>query len=204
MRIRIALTTAIAVIAGMTTGIFTLSISRQPASAQAATHQHDAHRRQRHAVPHRAVGLRRSGKTVAPTTTTTPRRTPATTAARHHAHAHDDTRPRHRHRRHRRPPPVTDATSVAHRRLDVHPGPRIGRPVQQSGRPVRGLRDPDQHLALVRVFGVAVPSSGQRAGPRGVGVVRARTASSRGAHASPAASRVSPRSRMAVTWPMSK
>jgi hypothetical protein len=39
VRIRIALTTAIAVIAGMTTGIFTLSISHQPASAQAAAHR---------------------------------------------------------------------------------------------------------------------------------------------------------------------
>jgi hypothetical protein len=42
VRIRIALTTAIAVITGMTSGIFALSIGRQPVSAQAAS-QHSAH-----------------------------------------------------------------------------------------------------------------------------------------------------------------
>jgi hypothetical protein len=41
VRIRIALTTAIAVITGMTSGIFALSIGHQPVSAQAAS-QHSA------------------------------------------------------------------------------------------------------------------------------------------------------------------
>jgi hypothetical protein len=112
VRIRIALTTAIAVIAGMTTGIFTLSSSHQ-ASAQAATHQ--THHTNFTKLSHTAVAgfatpapssvpdpqaSKTSKTTVATTTTTTPpaKATPVVVAT---------------------PPvptppvPVTDATSVA-------------------------------------------------------------------------------------------
>jgi transglycosylase-like protein len=107
VRIRIALTTAIAVIAGMTTGIFTLSISHQPASAQAAAHR-PAHTGGKAtsaptALSHTALSafaipksVASTAPTTAPPTTsvaTTPTPTPTTTPP---------------------PPPVpvTDATSV--------------------------------------------------------------------------------------------
>jgi Transglycosylase-like domain len=70
VRIRIALTTAIAVIAGMTTGIFTLSMSHQPASAQAATH-HPSHTTSTTVLSHTALSAFAISKAVAPTTSTT-------------------------------------------------------------------------------------------------------------------------------------
>ena len=99
MRIRIALTTAIAVIAGMTTGIFTLSISHQPASAQAAAHRPThtggkatlAHT----ALAHTALSAFAIPKAVASTTSTTS--SPTTTPPPPPPPP---------------PPPVTDATSV--------------------------------------------------------------------------------------------
>jgi hypothetical protein len=112
VRIRIALTTAIAVIAGMTTGIFTLSISHQPASAQAAAAaHHPRHTGGKATLAHTALAhtalsafaipknLASTASTTAPRTTTvatTPTTTPATTPP-------PPPPP---------PPPVTDATSV--------------------------------------------------------------------------------------------
>jgi hypothetical protein len=117
VRIRIALTTAVAVIAGMTTGIFTLSISRQPASARATTH-HTAQAGGNTALSHTALAGFAIPGAVSPTTsTTTP---PVTKAAIAPTPAPTPTStpvvvippppvtppppP---------PPPVTDATSVA-------------------------------------------------------------------------------------------
>jgi hypothetical protein len=115
VRIRIALTTAIAVIAGMTTGIFTLSTSHQ-ASAQAATHhaQHTGVTWLTHtalsglSIPEPSSGTssvidpqapKTSGKTAKTSTTTRPpvKATPVVVA----------TPPAPA------PVPVTDATSVA-------------------------------------------------------------------------------------------
>ena len=105
MRIRIALTTAIAVIAGMTTGIFTLSISRQPASAQAAA-RHSTHTESKTALSHTALSafaIPKAGASTTSTTSTTSTITPpATTPA-----ATPTTTPPPP-----PPPPVTDATSV--------------------------------------------------------------------------------------------
>ncbi len=115
MRIRIALTTAIAVIAGMTTGIFTLSIGHQPVSAQAAAHR-PTHTTDTTALSHTALSAFAVGKAVAPTTTTTaptvtkaattptPTPTPTPTTTPTTAPPPPPPPP---------PPPVTDATSVA-------------------------------------------------------------------------------------------
>ena len=104
MRIRIALTTAIAVIVGMTTGIFALSIGRQPASAQAAA-RHSTHIENTVTVPqaalshtalsHTALSAFAIPKAVASTTSTTS--SPTTTPPPPPPPP---------------PPPVTDATSV--------------------------------------------------------------------------------------------
>ena len=102
MRIRIALTTAIAVIAGMTTGIFTLSISHQPASAQAATH-HTTHTGVKATLSHSALSAFAVPKSVAPATAS-PAATPAATPAVTPVVAPAPPPPP--------PPPVTDATSV--------------------------------------------------------------------------------------------
>jgi hypothetical protein len=106
VRIRIALTTAIAVIAGMTTGIFTLSISHQPASAQAAAHRptHTAGRATlaRTALAHTALSAFAVPKAVASTTSTT---TPPAASVVATTPATTPPPPP--------PPPVTDATSVA-------------------------------------------------------------------------------------------
>jgi hypothetical protein len=115
VRIRIALTTAIAVIAGMTTGIFTLSIGRQPASAQAATH-HPTHAGGKATLSHTALSAFAIPRAVAPTaptasgTSTTPTvtkvaatPTPAPTPAPPVVAPPPPPPP---------PPPVTDATSV--------------------------------------------------------------------------------------------
>jgi hypothetical protein len=109
VRIRIALTTAIAVIAGMTTGIFTPSISHQTASAQAATH-HSTHTTGTTVLFHTALSAFAIPKAVAPTTPTasttptttpvTPTTTPVTTPTTTPPVAAPP------------PPPVTDATSV--------------------------------------------------------------------------------------------
>jgi hypothetical protein len=106
VRIRIALTTAIAVLAGMTTGIFALSISHQPASAQAAAH-HPTHSEDKatlsHTTPahtalsHTALSAFAIPKAVASTTSTTP---PPTASV---ATTTPPPPP---------PVPVTDATSV--------------------------------------------------------------------------------------------
>ena len=107
MRIRIALTTAIAVIALMTTGIFTLSISRQPASAQAATH-HTTPTGAAAALSHSALSAFAIPKTHSSTTSTPPASkaavtpTPAPPAAPVVATPPPPPPP----------PPVTDATSV--------------------------------------------------------------------------------------------
>jgi len=136
VRIRIALTTAIAVIAGMTTGIFTLSISHQPASAQAAAHRPThtggtatpSHTTPAHtALAHTALSAFAIPKPFASTTSTTSPRRRAS---------------RRRHRRQHRPLPAGTGDrchQCRYGRLGVHPGPRVGRPVQQSGGPVRGL-----------------------------------------------------------------
>jgi Transglycosylase-like domain len=114
VRIRIALTTAIAVIALMTTGIFTLSISRQPASAQAATH-HTTHTGAKATLSHSALSAFAVPKTPSPTTSTHATTAPASKAAAipttappaapvvTPAPAPTPPPP---------PPPVTDATSV--------------------------------------------------------------------------------------------
>jgi hypothetical protein len=109
VRIRIALTTAIAVIAGMTTGIFTLSISHQPASAQAAAHR-PAHTGgkatlARTALAHTALSAFAIPKAVATTTSTTapPTTSVATTPTTTATTTPPPPPP---------PPPVTDATSV--------------------------------------------------------------------------------------------
>jgi hypothetical protein len=104
VRIRIALTTAIAVIAGMTTGIFTLSISHQPASAQAAAH-HPRHTGGKSALAHTALSAFAIPKAVASTTSTTspPTTTVATTPTTTPPPPAPPPPP---------PPPVTDATSV--------------------------------------------------------------------------------------------
>jgi hypothetical protein len=105
VRIRIALTTAIAVITGMTSGIFALSIGRQPVSAQAAS-QHPA--RAATTLPDTALaGFRLPLKV--PTTTTTDANAKAISAAPQIATPTTTTTtttppP---------PPPVTDADSVA-------------------------------------------------------------------------------------------
>jgi hypothetical protein len=113
VRIRIALTTAIAVIAGMTTGIFTPSISHQTASAQAATH-HSTHTTGTTVLSHTALSAFAIPKAVAPTkptasttpTTTpvTPTTTPVTTPTTTPTTTPPVAAPP--------PPPVTDATSV--------------------------------------------------------------------------------------------
>jgi len=111
VRIRIALTTAIAVIALMTTGIFTLSISRQPASAQAATH-HTTHSGAKATLSHSALSAFAVPKTQSPTTSTHATTAPASKAAAIPTTAPPaapvvtpaPTPPP--------PPPVTDATSV--------------------------------------------------------------------------------------------
>jgi hypothetical protein len=113
VRIRIALTTAIAVIAGMTTGIFTLSIGHQPVSAQAAAHHPTHTTTNTTALSHTALSAFAVGKAVAPTTTTsttatkaaaTPTPTPTPTTTPTTAPPPPPPPP---------PPPVTDATSVA-------------------------------------------------------------------------------------------
>jgi hypothetical protein len=101
VRIRIALTTATAVIAGMTTGIFGLSIGHQPASAQAARHHLTTHSSGTTTLFHSALAGFAIPRAVAPTatststtsTTTPPVTTPTTTPPPP-------------------PPPVTDADSV--------------------------------------------------------------------------------------------
>jgi hypothetical protein len=107
VRIRIALTTAIAVIAGMTTGIFALSVSgHQTASALAATH-HSTPTTSTTVLSHTALSAFAIQKTVAPTTSTTPTTavvTPTTTPASTPTTTPTTTPPP--------PPPVTDATSV--------------------------------------------------------------------------------------------
>jgi hypothetical protein len=112
VRIRIALTTAIAVIAGMTTGIFTLSISRQPASAQAAA-RHSTHTESKTALSHAALShtalsafaIPKAGASTTSTTSTTSTITPpATTPAATPTTTPPPPPPP--------PPPVTDATSV--------------------------------------------------------------------------------------------
>ncbi len=110
MRIRIALTTAIAVIAGMTTGIFTLSISRQPASAQAAA-RHSTHTESKTALSHTALSHTALSafafpKAVASTTSTTSTTSTITPPATTPAATPTTTPPPPP------PPPVTDATSV--------------------------------------------------------------------------------------------
>jgi hypothetical protein len=97
VRIRIALTTASAVIAGMTIGIFTLSTSHT-ASAQAATHHVDVTKLSHTALaafatptPTTIIDPQASKTARVATPTTTPTTTPVTTP----------------------PVPVTDATSVA-------------------------------------------------------------------------------------------
>jgi Transglycosylase-like domain len=115
VRIRIALTTALAVIAGMTTGIFTLSISHQPASAQAAAHHPTTHSEGEAALAHTALAHTALSafaipKAAATTTSTTtpPAATVATTpsVATTPATTPTTTPPPPP------PPPVTDATSV--------------------------------------------------------------------------------------------
>jgi hypothetical protein len=111
VRIRIALTTAIAVIAGMTTGIFTLSIGHQPASAQAAA-QHPTHsegkataspRAPTHtALAHTALSAFAIPKAVASTTSPPTARVATTTPSPAPVVAPSPPPP----------PPVTDATSV--------------------------------------------------------------------------------------------
>jgi hypothetical protein len=105
VRIRIALTTAIAVIAGMTTGIFTLSISHPAASAQAGSH-HPTHTASLAGaalagfaipakvpvVPTSTIPSAPATKAATPTTTTTTTTTPPPPPP---------------------PPPVTDADSVS-------------------------------------------------------------------------------------------
>ena len=113
MRIRIALTTAIAVIAGMTTGIFTLSISHQPASAQ-ATARHSTHIENTVAVPqtalshtalsHTALSAFAIPKAVATTTSTPPAPTASVATTPTPTTTPPPPPPP--------PPPVTDATSV--------------------------------------------------------------------------------------------
>jgi hypothetical protein len=110
VRIRIALTTAIAVIAGMTTGIFTLSISHQPASALAGTHQ-ATHTTATTVLSHTALSafaIRKAVATTTPTTTpvATPTTTPTTTPPVTPTTTPTTTPPVVS------PPPVTDANSV--------------------------------------------------------------------------------------------
>ena len=105
MRIRIALTTAIAVIAGMTTGIFTLSISHQPASAQAAATHHTTHTGAKATLSHtRTVGLRRSQDTS------------STTSTHRHDHADDQGGSHPDHTRLRPPGRDTAPAPAAHHR----------------------------------------------------------------------------------------
>jgi Transglycosylase-like domain len=79
VRIRIALTTALAVIAGLTTGLFTLS-TRQAASAQGTTNAHP--RNEKAKLPNSALAGFAIPVTVpvVTTTTTTPPTTTTTTA----------------------------------------------------------------------------------------------------------------------------
>jgi Transglycosylase-like domain len=111
VRIRIALTTAIAVIALMTTGIFTLSISRQPASAQAPTH-HTTHAGAKATLSHSALSAFAVPKTHSPTTSTHATTTPANKAAATPAIAPAATPVVTPPPPPPPPPPVTDATSV--------------------------------------------------------------------------------------------
>ncbi len=111
MRIRIALTTAIAVIALMTTGIFTLSISHQPASAQAPTH-HTTHAGAKATLSHSALSAFAVPKTHSPTTSTHATTTPANKAAATPAIAPAATPVVTPPPPPPPPPPVTDATSV--------------------------------------------------------------------------------------------
>ena len=111
MRIRIALTTAIAVIAGMTTGIFALSISHQPASAQAARPPAQTGSKaalSNVALSHTALSAFAIPKGVASTSSTTalPTASVATTPTPVPAATTTPTPPPPP------PPPVTDATSV--------------------------------------------------------------------------------------------
>ena len=111
VRIRIALTTAIAVIAGMTTGIFTLSISHQPASAQAAAH-HPTHAEARRRCPLRQRRTRRWPTRHCPPSPFR-RRSPRQPRHRRRVPRRRHRRPRHRQQHRPRPrSPVTDATSV--------------------------------------------------------------------------------------------
>jgi hypothetical protein len=104
VRIRIALTTAIAVIAGMTTGIFTLSVSgHQSASAQAATDR-STPTTSTTVLSHTALSAFALPKAVASTTSTTVPVTPTTTPATTPTTTPPVAPP---------PPPVTDATSVS-------------------------------------------------------------------------------------------
>jgi hypothetical protein len=112
VRIRIALTTAIAVIAGMTTGIFTLSIGHQPASAQSAATHHTALTGAKATLSHTTLSAFALPKSVSPSTSTTtppatkvtaaPAVTPTTTPPTTPVVAPPPPPP----------PPVTDATSV--------------------------------------------------------------------------------------------
>jgi hypothetical protein len=108
VRIRIALTTAIAVIAGMTTGIFALSVSHQPASAQPGALR-STQTTSTTVLSHTALSAFAIRNAVAPATSTTPlasTTTPTTTTTTPTTTATPATTPT------TTPAPVTDATSV--------------------------------------------------------------------------------------------
>jgi len=154
VRIRIALTTALAVIAGLTTGIFTLG-TRQAASAQGTTHAHKhvAYAKLSHsalagfAIPATVPVVTTTTTTTAPplpppptTTTTTTTTTPTPPAVAPAVTAS-----------------VDDANSVATADwmcIRVH----------ESGDRYNSLSAPsgayafDQHVALIRAFRLAVPA----------------------------------------------
>lgn len=112
MRIRIALTTATAVIAGMTIGIFGLSIGHQPASAQAAGHHtahtaHTAHSAGTTTLFHTALAGFALPRAVTPATPTTSTSTPPVTNVVTNPTTTPPVPPPPP-----PPPPVTDADSV--------------------------------------------------------------------------------------------
>jgi len=158
VRIRIALTTVLAVITGLTAGILALSTRQAPPAHHASAAKH-------HSV---LSNTALAGFAAATTTTTAPTTTTTTTGRRegNAGAAGSATAARagsRDHRRHER----------LHTRLGVHPDPRIEQPVQQPGGPGRCLRYFAQHLALIRPDRTAISGPTDPAGPDRAGAVRA-------------------------------
>jgi hypothetical protein len=123
--------------------------ARFGAAGRAALDPDNQHNR---AVAHRTICVRDSERSCTGNVDDAP-------CVHHHPDDHDDHTDNHGHTSHH----TDDHTGAGDRRhqrrygrLGVYSSPRVRGSVQQPGGTIGGLRDPDQHLAFVRIFGLAL------------------------------------------------